>query len=59
MEERDNMEEQIKPQNIVVGQTVQEAKVIRARKMRRQMTVAEGVLWERLRRSGLGVSFRR
>lgn len=53
------MEEQIKPQNIVVGQTVQEAKVIRARKMRRQMTVAEGVLWERLRRSGLGVSFRR
>ncbi len=53
------MEEKSKPQNIVVGQPVQEAKVVRARQMRRQMTAAETVLWERLRRSGLGVNFRR
>lgn len=58
-EEQGGMEEQIKPQNIIVGQPVQEAKVVRARQMRRQMTVAESVLWECLRRSRLGVNFRR
>ncbi len=53
------MEEQSKPQNIVIGQPVQEVKVVRAQQMRRQMTAAETVLWGRLRRSRLGVSFRR
>ena len=53
------MEEQVKPQNVVIGQQVQEAKAVLARKMRREMTTAEAILWTRLRRSGLGVNFRR
>ncbi len=53
------MEEQARPQNIVIGQQVQEAKVVRARQMRQEMTTAEAILWEHLRRNGLGVSFRR
>ena len=53
------MEEQVTPQNVVIGQPVQEAKIILARKMRREMTAAEATLWIRLRRNGLGVNFRR
>lgn len=55
------MEEGIseKPQNIVIGQQVQEAKVVLSRQMRREMTRAESMLWMRLRRNGLGVNFRR
>ncbi len=53
------MEEQVKPQNVVIGQQVQEAKVVLARKMRREMTTAEAILWTRLQRSGMGVNFRR
>ena len=53
------MEEQVKPQNVVIGQRVQEAKIILARDMRREMTTAEAILWTRLRRNGLGVNFRR
>lgn len=47
------------PQNIVIGQQVQEAKVVLAQQMRREMTGAEAILWMRLRRNGLGVNFRR
>ncbi len=46
------MEEQAKPQNVVIGQPVQEIKIILARNMRREMTTAEKILWTRLRRSG-------
>ncbi len=53
------MEEQVKPQNVVIGQPVQEAKVVLAREMRREMTTAETILWTRLRRNGLGINFRR
>ena len=53
------MEEQENPRNVVIGQRVQEAKIILARNMRREMMVNEEILWTRLRRSGLGVSFRR
>jgi len=52
------MEEQEKPQNVIIGQTVQEEKLILARQMRRQMTITEAMLWQRLRRNGLGVHFR-
>ena len=45
--------------NIVVGQRVEECKVALARAMRREMTCCEARLWERLRCSSLGVSFRR
>ena len=48
-----------KPQNIVIGQRVQDVKVILSRRMRREMTGAEAVLWDHLRRDSLGVSFRR
>jgi len=53
------VEEEIRPQNIVVGQTVQEVKVLLSRQMRREMTKTESMLWLRLRRNGLGVHFRR
>ena len=53
------MEEQVKPQNVVIGQQVQEGKRILARNMRREMTTAEAILWTRLRRNGLGINFRR
>ena len=48
-----------KPKNIIVGQRVQEVKVVLSRRMRREMTIAEAVLWGRLRRNSLGVTFRR
>jgi very-short-patch-repair endonuclease len=53
------MDEKITPQNVIIGQQVQEAKIILARNMRREMTSAEAMLWIRLRRSGLGINFRR
>ncbi len=53
------MEEQVKPQHVVIVQPVQEAKVVLAQNMRREMTIAEAILWTRLRRNGLGVNFRR
>ncbi len=53
------MAEQERPYQIVVGQSVQEVKVVRARQMRREMTPTEAMLWTRLRRNGLGVNFRR
>ena len=52
------MEEEPKPRNVIIGQHVEEAKVIRARQMRREMTLTEAMLWLRLRRNGLGVHFR-
>ena len=53
------MEDQVTPYNIVISQRVQEAKIVLARNMRREMTVNEEILWTRLRRSALGVNFRR
>lgn len=45
---------------IVRGQQVDEAKVARAKELRRQMTPEEGLLWEKLRRSQQnGYHFRR
>ena len=45
---------------IVRGQIVEEAKVIRAKELRREMTPEERLLWDRLRRSQLnGYHFRR
>ena len=51
--------EEIRPQNVVIGQQIQETKIVLARQMRMEMTVAEAILWERLRRNRLGVNFRR
>ena len=45
--------------NIVVGQNVEECKVVLAQQMRHGMTSCEAKLWERLRRSNLEVNFRR
>ena len=46
--------------NIVIGQRVDEAKVIRAKELRRAMTPEERLLWERLRANRLaGFHFRR
>ena len=45
--------------NIVRGQRVQAEKVALARRLRREMTSAEQLLWQRLRKSALGVHFRR
>ncbi len=53
------MDEPQKPQGIVLGQRVTEEKRTLAEQMRRAMTPAEARLWERLRRSQLGVNFRR
>ena len=53
------MEEEVKPRNVVIGQPVEEAKLILARQMRHKMTPTEAMLWERLRRNRLGVNFRR
>ena len=58
MDESDEVQEE-RAANIVVGQKVEECKVVLARAMRREMTSCEAKLWERLRRSNLGVSFRR
>jgi very-short-patch-repair endonuclease len=46
--------------NIVVGQTIDEAKVARAKELRREMTLAEAILWDHLRTNRLsGYHFRR
>lgn len=45
--------------NIVTGQHVTEYKLERARELRRDMTPAEKILWEELRRDKLGAHFRR
>ncbi len=57
--EENNNEETLRPENIVIGQRVDESKLILARQMRREMTPSEAKLWERLRRGNLGVNFRR
>ncbi|MBK9210147.1 MAG: DUF559 domain-containing protein [Anaerolineales bacterium] len=44
---------------MVTGQHVTEYKLERARELRRDMTPAEKILWEELRRNKLGVHFRR
>jgi very-short-patch-repair endonuclease len=49
-----------KPKGIVTGQRVSAAKVERSRELRREMTNAERILWERLRGGRLkGLKFRR
>ena len=58
MDESDEAQKE-RAANIVVGKRVEECKVALARAMRREMTSCEAKLWERLRRSSLGVSFRR
>ena len=45
--------------NIIPGQRVAKEKLERARELRREMTRAENILWEELRRNKLGVHFRR
>jgi len=46
--------------NVVIGQRVEAEKVARAKELRRQMTPAERVLWQHLRRNQLeGFHFRR
>ena len=51
--------DELKPVNIVIGQAVREGKALLARRMRQEMTPGEAKLWGRLRRSELGVNFRR
>ena len=47
-------------QNIVIGQKVSSVKVQRAKDLRREMTDAERILWQRLRANRLnGLHFRR
>ena len=45
--------------NIIPGQTVTKEKLQRAKKLRRDMTPAEKILWQELRANKLGVHFRR
>ena len=47
------------PPHLITGQRVAEAKLIRARQLRRQMTPSERRLWQRLRRGQIGGHFRR
>ena len=49
----------LRPHNVVIGQSVSEAKVILSHQMRREMTTEEAILWARLRRNGRGPQFRR
>jgi very-short-patch-repair endonuclease len=44
---------------IIPGQKISKKKLQRAREFRREMTPAEAILWEELRRNKLGVHFRR
>ncbi|HEV3145710.1 MAG TPA: DUF559 domain-containing protein, partial [Gemmataceae bacterium] len=47
-------------ERIVRGQSISEEKILRAKELRREMTVAESILWERLRSNKLqGLHFRR
>jgi len=45
--------------NIVTEQKVTKEKLQRAKELRREMTLAEKILWEELRANKLGVHFRR
>jgi len=45
--------------NIIPGQRVTKEKLARARELRREMTLAEKILWQELRGNKLGVHFRR
>lgn len=45
--------------NIVTGQPVTKEKLQRAKELRREMTLAEKILWQELRANKLGVRFRR
>ena len=45
--------------NIIPGQKVTKEKQQRARELRREMTLAEKILWEEIRANKLGVHFRR
>jgi very-short-patch-repair endonuclease len=46
--------------NIVIGQYVTPEKIVRAKELRREMTPAERLIWERLRANRLhGLRFRR
>jgi len=53
-------ERSLRPRYIIVGQKVDSPKVQRAKELRREMTPAESLLWERLRGNRLcGLHFRR
>lgn len=45
--------------NIIPGQRVTSGKLQRARELRREMTPAEKILWNKLRGNKLGIHFRR
>lgn len=45
--------------NIVTEQPVTKAKLERAKELRREMTLAEKLLWQQIRANKLGVRFRR
>ena len=45
--------------NVIPGQHVTKEKLQRARELRREMTLAEAILWQELRANKLGVHFRR
>ena len=45
--------------NIIPGQAVTKEKLQRAKELRREMTLAEKILWNELRANKLGVHFRR
>ena len=45
--------------NIIPGQRISKEKLARSRELRREMTPAEGILWQELRGNKLGVHFRR
>ena len=45
--------------NIIPGQRVTKEKLQRAKELRREMTLAEKILWNELRANKLGVHFRR
>jgi len=47
------------PRGVVRGQRIASEKLVRAKELRRSMTPAECFLWNELRRSQLGVHFRR
>jgi very-short-patch-repair endonuclease len=50
----------VRGRQIVIGQKVDEAKVARAKELRREMTAEEGILWQHLRLNRLrGFHFRR
>jgi very-short-patch-repair endonuclease len=44
----------VPPKNIVIGQNINPVKAARAKELRRKMTEAEQILWQRLRTNRLG-----